>query len=183
MSKVKKALSVIGTVLTALIFLAAVAVMINIFVCRSQNRPVSFFGVSFAVVLSESMEPEIMKGDLIVFKECDYSEVSVGDNIVFVAGSGFGSLEGQNIVHSVYQITEDGIITKGKNEATNPLPDKDLVTADNLLGICTYNSAALGAIFSFMSSYGIFIIIALIAVPFIIYQIVKIVRLAKNKEE
>ena len=178
----KKVLSVIATVLTVLVFAGAIAVIINIFVCRAQNRPVSFFGTSFAVVLSESMEPEIMKGDLIVFKEYDYDELEVGDYIVFVAGDGFGALKGQNIVHSVYEITPDGIRTKGVNDYTNPIPDTDLVTRENFLGICTYNSAVLGAILTFLSRYGIFLVIGLVAVPFIIYQIVRIVKLSRGDD-
>lgn len=150
-------------------------------VCRAQNRPVSFFGTSFAIVQSESMEPTINKGDLILFKSVNYEDLEVGDVIVFSAGDGFGeSMKGQNIVHRVYEITADGIRTWGDN---NPSPDKDLVTAGNLIGICTSHSAAWGKIFSFLGKYGIIFVIALIALPIIISQIVKIVRLSKQKDD
>ena len=182
MNKFKRALKIISTVLTAIIFVCAVAVIINIVVCRAQNRPVRFFGYSFAVVLSSSMEPEIMKGDMIMYKEYDFNDLKVGDYIVFVAGEGFGKLQGQNVVHSVYEITDEGIITKGVNEDTNKTPDKGYVTEENFLGICTYNSAVLGGILSFFSLYGIYIVIALVAIPFIVIQIIRIVKIARSKE-
>lgn len=178
-----KVVSVIITVLTVAVFALALGIVINMVVCRVQKRPVSFFGTSFAIVQSASMEPYIMTGDLIVFYSCNYEDVEVGDYVVFVAGSGFGQLQGQNIVHEVKKITEDGIVTQGKNAATNPSPDKDLVTKDNLLGVCTGNSAAWGKIFTFLTKFGIIILIAVVAVPFIIAQVVKIIKLSKQKEE
>ncbi len=177
----KKVFSIIATVLTAIIAVAAVAAIINMIVCRVQKRPVSFFGTSFAIVQSDSMEPYIMTGDLIVFHSCKYEDVKVGDYIVFVAGDGFGQLKGQSIVHEAKAITESGIVTQGKNELTNLSPDKDLVTRDNLLGICTSNSAVWGRIFAFLAKYGIILLIAAIAVPVIVSQTIKIVKLSKEK--
>lgn len=158
--------------LIAVLLVSAVAVIINIVICRFQNRPVSFFGRSFAIVASQSMEPEICKGDLIVFKTCDYKDVEVDNVIVFVGGDGFGSLEGQLIVHSVVEIREDGMVTKGVNADTNPMPDRDLVTAENLLGICVYNSAFWGKAFNIFSRYGILIIVALIFIYVFVYKLV-----------
>lgn len=182
-SKGKKGLttrifSIICTVLTALIFALAVGVIVNMIVCRAKNKPVSFFGTSFAIVKTPSMQPEIMVGDMILFKTCNYSDVKVGDYIVFVAGDGFGQIKGQNIVHEAIEITSSGIRTKGTN---NLVADSDLVTEDNLIGICTYNSAGWGKVFTFISKYGIIIIIALIAVPFIVSQIIKTVKQSKQK--
>ena len=77
MSKGKKGLttrifSIICTVLTVLIFALAVGVIVNMIVCRAKNKPVSFFGTSFAIVRTPSMQPEIMVGDMILFKTCNY---------------------------------------------------------------------------------------------------------------
>lgn len=178
----KKIFSIICTVLTVIIIALAAIIIINMLYCRAKNRPVSFFGTSFAIVQSPSMEPYIMTGDLIVFHSCSYDDIKVGDYIVFVAGDGFGKMKGQSIVHAVKEITEDGIVTEGLNKNTNPNADSDKVTAKNLLGICTYNSAGWGKFFSFVAKYGIFIIIILVFVPFAVKQIIKIVRLSKSKQ-
>lgn len=175
-----KFFSIICTVLTVIFVGLTAAVLINLIVCRVKNKPVSFFGTSFAIVQTNSMEPEIMTGDLILFKTCNYDDIKVGDYIVFIAGKGFPEqIQGQSVVHEAREITADGIVTKGVN---NSVEDKDKVTADNLLGICTYNSAGWGKFFSFLGKYGILIIIAIIAVPFIIGQIVKIVKLSKQED-
>lgn len=156
-----------------ILFVFAVFMAINAVVCRLRGRPASFFGISFAIVMSESMEPEISKGDLIIFKLCDYGEVSVGDTIVFVGGEGFGSIEGQLIVHSVAEISENGIVTKGVNMDTNPMPDTDLVTEENLFGKCVYNSALFGKVFNIFSRYGILIMVALIFLSVLIFKLIE----------
>ena len=176
-----KIFSIACTVLTAIIVMLTCYVLISMVVAKSQKKPVSLFGTSFAVVLTSSMEPEIMTGEMIFFKKCDIGKVKEGDNIVFVAGNGFDEVvRGQNIVHKAYSVTESGIVTKGVNEKTNATPDKDLVTSANFLGICTGHSAFLGALFIFLSKYGILILVAIIAIPIIISQIVKIVRYSRQ---
>lgn len=177
---VKKILSVICTVLTVLIIVLAAIVVINMLYCRAKNKPVSFFGTSFAIVQTPSMEPYIMTGDLIVFHSCSYDDIEVGDYIVFVADENFDKrLKGQSIVHEVIDITKDGLVTKGAN---NSGKDQGFREAKDILGICTYNSAGWGKVFSFIGKYGIFIIIILVFVPFAVKQIIKIVRLSKNKQ-
>lgn len=176
-----KVLSIICTVLTAIVLVLTAIIVVNIVICRAQKKPVSFFGTSFAVVQTPSMEPEIKVGDLIIYHSCKYADVEVGDYIVFIAGDGFDSaIKGQSVVHEAIAISESGITTKGVN---NPAVDKAPVTAENLLGICTFNSSGWGAFFRFLSKYGIIIIIAIIAIPFIVSQILKIVKLSKQREE
>lgn len=178
--KSSKIFSIVCMVLTVIICVIAAAIVLNMVICRVKNKPVSFFGRSFAIVQTGSMEPEIMTGDLIVYRTCDYDDVQTGDYIVFVAGKGFGELQGQSVVHEAIAITENGIRTKGVN---NAIADKDLVTEGNLLGICTSHSAGWGKVFSFLGKYGVIVIIALIAVPVIITQIIKIVVYSKQREK
>lgn len=176
---IKNILSVIGTVLTVLVVILTLFVAVNVVISRVRKRPVGFFGYSFATVLTPSMEPDIMTGDLIVFKSCDIADIGVGDDIVFIAGSGFDGIEGQCVVHRVIS-AENGVFeTKGVNNAS---PDKDKVTEDNFLGICIANSAGWGVFFRFITGYGILIIIALIAVPVIVSQVIKIFKLAKQEK-
>lgn len=179
--RTKSVFSVIGTVITVIILLITAFIVVNIVIARVQNRNVSLFGYSFGIVQTNSMEPEIKVGDMIIYKSCDITEVEVGDDIVFIAGSGFGQIEGQNVIHRVQSIVADGgnyrITTKGIN---NVAEDVDKVTAENFLGICTYYSSFWGATFTFISKYGIFVLVALIAVPFIAKQIKKIVKIARE---
>lgn len=179
----KKILSVVGTVLSVLLFVLAAFIIIKIIVAKTQGKAVDLFGYSFAIVVTDSMEPDIMVGDMIVYRSCDISDVQVGDYIVFIGGEHFNAAAGKSVVHMAYEIevNADGeieITTKGINNASQ---DRDSVTAENLLGICIYNSSGWGSFLTFMSKYGIFILILVVAVPVIVVQTVKIVKLAKGK--
>lgn len=184
-SKAKRVFSIICTVISVLIFAFVALLIINMIVCRVQNRPVNFFGYSFSVVQTNSMEPEIMTGDLIVFKKVDFSTLDVGDTIVFKADDNFkdgagNSLEGYTIVHKIMEVTAEGLVTKGVNNVAN---DGGLRTADEVYGICVANSAFWGDVFAFLGKYGIIIIIFIIAVPIIVTQIIKLVKYSKEKTD
>lgn len=184
-SKAKRIISIICTVISALIFIFVALLIINMVVCRVQNRPVSFFGYSISVVQTDSMEPEIMTGDLIIFKQVDFSTLNVGDTIVFKADDNFKdgagkSLEGYTIVHKIMEVTDDGLVTKGVNNFGN---DGGLRTANDVYGLCIANSAFWGKIFKFLGEYGILIIIFIVAVPIIVTQIIKLVKYSKEKND
>ncbi|MGN1060702.1 MAG: signal peptidase I [Candidatus Coproplasma sp.] len=182
---VKRALSIVCTVISALIFVLVALLLINMIICRTQNKPVNFFGYSFSVVQTNSMEDEIMTGDLIVFKKVDYSSLKVGDNIVFRADENFKDANGQSIagytiVHKIIEVTENGLVTKGVN---NFKADDGFRAEADIYGLCVANSAVWGKIFSFLGKYGVLIIIFIIAVPVIVTQTIKIVKLSKQKNK
>ena len=185
-SKIKKIFSVAGTVLTVLLIAFTAYIVVSVIIARVKNTDVSLFGYSFGVVLTNSMEPEISPGDLIIFGHDNIDEVKVGDNIVFKAGDGFSEkIKGQNVVHRVQsiEILPDGsveITTRGINNLND---DEYPVTSENFVGICIYHSTAWGNFFTFMINYGFIILIVVVALPFIISQIIKIVKLSKSKDE
>ena len=185
-SKIKKILSVAGTVLTVLVIAFTAYIVVSVIIARVKNTDVSLFGYSFGVVVTNSMEPEISPGDLIIFGHGSIEDVKEGDNIVFKAGDGFSSqIKGQNVVHRAISVdvAPDGTIeitTRGVNNLNN---DEYPVTAENFVGICIYHSTAWGNFFTFMINYGFIILIVIVALPFIISQIIKIVKLSKSKED
>ena len=71
--KVKKAWDIASTVLVAIVVIFAVLLV-----------GVRLFDIQVFSVISGSMEPEYPVGSLIYIKECDPSEVEVGDVITFV---------------------------------------------------------------------------------------------------
>lgn len=181
----KKTLSIISTVVTVLLFAMVALILINVVVCKIKQKPISFFGISFSVVVTDSMEDEIMTGDLIVFKSVDADTLKIGDNIVFRADDNFKdgagkSMAGCTIVHKIVDITDGGFVTKGVN---NVAEDFGVRTESDIYGVCIANSAGWGVVFSFFGKYGIIILVAVIAVPVIVTQTIKIIKLAKRKND
>lgn len=74
-------------------------------------------------VVSDSMEPTLYKGDLIIVKGVDLALIEEGDIIVF-----HNRFRGIDVVHRIVEIKESEMgrifITKGDNNLTNPYPDQ-----------------------------------------------------------
>lgn len=188
----KKVLSWISFGVSALIFAFALTVFIVSITARSKNRQAEFFGFSFAVVVTDSMAPDIKAGDLIIVKSCDITEMKVDQNAVFIGLPG-GEFEGKNIVHRVVGIYD--VIDEETGEKTgicletwgisNPEIDDDFVYADNFIGREVFHSTFLGAIMVFLKKplNWVFVIVFLVAVSIGVKQGIKILKLVREKNK
>ena len=104
----------------------------------NQDEVPTFGGYCPLIVLTDSMDPEIKSGDLIICQTIDAKDVKVGDVISFFDPEGTGT---SIVTHQVIEILPDGQFrTKGTNNNTeDALP----VPVDNLVGI--YRSRIPGA--------------------------------------
>jgi signal peptidase I len=84
----------------------------------------TIFGEKPLVVISGSMEPTLNVGGILYYHEKDFEDFKVDDVIVY-------QLEDHIISHRVYDITENGIITKG--DANNSY-DNLLINENQILG-------------------------------------------------
>lgn len=75
----------------------------------------NFLGYAPNMVMSESMEPTIMTGDIIISKQIDFEDVQVGDIIVYRHDYADGTYKA--IVHRVIEKTDTHLVLKGDNNA------------------------------------------------------------------
>jgi signal peptidase len=139
----KKTLKFLSNAFTVLLFAASIIVIIRSTIAAKQNRPAFFFGYSFSVVITESMEPTINVDDMIIYRKASIEDVKIGDVIVFRSLD--SHLNGSAITHRVVETANvNGAIsltTKGDNNAS---ADYNPVTADNFYGIVTSYGSFLG---------------------------------------
>ena len=178
-SKVAKVLNIISIVILVLCAITLVYTTIS----YTKNGFVRFFSYSFHVIQTESMEPEIKVGDLVIVKSVPYSEIKVGDDILFRCEDKSSKVYGQLIVHRVVELTEtEGVyITCGINN--HGIKDKVPSKAE---GKAVAVSSSLGSVFSFFSNWRNIIIVIAIGglVIFTIIQVcVVIANASKYKEE
>lgn len=89
-------------------------------------------GYSILKIISGSMEPELMTGDIIIIKKCDSYEVN--DIITY-------NVENQYLVtHRIIERQENSFVTKGDN---NNIMDSENVTIESIEGKVIYNSKLL----------------------------------------
>lgn len=111
----------------------------------------TFAGYAPMIVLSDSMYPEIQRGDMILVKEADAGSVKEGDVISFFDPD---SSKNAVVTHRVKEImTEEGEIRFRTQGDANNAEDRELVPAENLVGIWTGDAfAGIGSAALFIQS-------------------------------
>ena len=102
-----------------------------------------FFGIRPVRVLSGSMKPEIVEGDMVYIQSCREEDVQTGDVIAFENGNG------QMVLHRVIRREEEGFITKGD---ANDREDFQPVSAEDLIGILAVRFPKGSWLYEMMSS-------------------------------
>ena len=146
-----KLLTVVGAILCVIL---TPILLINLtLIAKSyinQNEVPSVGGWLPLIVLTDSMQPVISGGDLIICHTAEAEEIAKGDVIAFFDPAGNGT---SIVTHRVLEIVEaDGEIsfrTKGDN---NNAEDKLLVPADNLVAVYKTRIAGAGNVAMFMQS-------------------------------
>lgn len=179
--KANKKLSILNITLTSILLILTVIVFFSVISAKIKGRDAKIFGLSFHVVVSQSMEPQIKVGDFVVAKSIKFSDVKLGDYIIYKSPSNIQN--GERILHEVITIDyEKGEIkTKGTN---NEIEDDYIVTSQHLLGKHIYHSTFMGKLVVWLSQAKnlIFIAVLIFALFIIIDQIKNIINAAKEKK-
>lgn len=132
-TKARKIYDIVSTIIIAIIFIFLVAVVSLMLWQRKTGTDSNIFGYYLYNVLTDSMEPTIDTGDIIICKKIDnVNDLKVGDIITFTAPS--GRLKGYNETHRIYEIqyNDDGSIKFIKTAGDNKY-DGDTVKVDDWL--------------------------------------------------
>ena len=132
-TKLHKTLTIVGIVMCVIlvpIMIINCTLLIKSFV--NEDEVPSFGGLLPLIVLTDSMYPDIVSGDLIICSTVEPGEVEIGDVISFYDPAGNGT---SVVTHAVIDIVEEGgkrsFKTKGINNNTE---DRVTVPADKLVG-------------------------------------------------
>ena len=134
------------------------------------------------IVLTDSMHPKIESGDLIICNTAEAEDIKVNEVISFFDPAGNGT---SIVTHRVIEIVEeDGEIyfrTRGDNNNTE---DKELVPAENLVGVYKMRIAGAGHIAMFMqSTAGLIVCVVLPIILLVGYDLVRRRIYEKSKKE
>jgi len=140
----KKAISIIVVIILLPILFVNSVILIDSLI--HPDEVPSFFGWKPFIILSGSMQSEIMPGDIAIVQEIDVDKLKVGDVIAFKS-------EDIVITHRISEIKkENGIIkyiTKGDNNNTD---DMDAVLQKQVEGIYKFRIPKLGNLAIFIQT-------------------------------
>ncbi|MFA5342218.1 MAG: signal peptidase I [Clostridia bacterium] len=178
----KKGLKIVGNILLWLFVVIAVFMTIIAFSStKNQNGVAVIFGRMPITILSESMDPTLKKGDLIISHELSADQKgSLNENDIItykvdLNGDGFMELN----THRIISIrTSGGFVyytTKGDN---NAIADTQEVRYDNVVGV--YNGRrvpGIGAVLNFLQTpTGFLVCVVIPLVLFLLYEIYNFIK-------
>lgn len=173
--KIKKALGI------SLIVIFVVS-LIFVMIARISGNSPHLFGYRMLRVATDSMEPELKVGSIILVKNTDPAELKKGDVITYHCEK--GPLAGQLITHQIaYEPYEkDGkfyFTTRGIKAGA---PDDAEIDDDQIVGKVLYKIPVLGSLYDFFSSkLGLFAIIALIVIAFS-SEFINLINIIRGKD-
>ena len=160
-----------------------IAVVVFLFIVRISGKSPSIFGYHVFRVSSQSMEPTLMVGDVILVKEVNAEDIHEGDIITY--NGSYGDFAGKTITHEVIvEPYQDGdtwwMQTQGIAEGASSDPP---ITFDQVEGKFVSKLTFLNSVYSFfLTPYGlilfVFIIIALFG-----YEMISLVLSYKSLDE
>ncbi len=161
MDNIKKILYIVLIILIYNLILVGIS-----YISRQDfNR---IFGYKAYNITTNSMEPNINQGDIIIIKKPkNEDKLKVGDVITF-------EKDGETITHRIVEITDKGktkrYVTKGDN---NNVPDLEKITFEQIEGVEVIRIPNLGRIISIMENQIILLIILLLILIFYLYRLDK----------
>ena len=184
-SKTEKTVSIIAIAVS--VILIPILILNCILLIKSVIDPdkvPSLGKLTPLIVLTESMELEILDGDLIMTKITPIEDIEIGDVISYFDPE---SRSGAVVTHRIIEITDndDGsisFVTQGDN---NDIADRTPVPEKNVIGVWTgFQVHYLGNVMLFMQSgWGILVCIAIPAICYIAYEIIRRQRQNRAKDD
>lgn len=163
---------IVGAVGIALCVVFIPLLLVNVtLIVKSYTNPndvPDFMGYKPFIVLSGSMEPSIMTGDMVFVKETDGDSLQVGDVIAYRSG-------GAVITHRIVEIATEGgekrYITQGD---ANDSPDQTSVKPAEVEGIYRRRIAGAGNLAMFMqTTTGMILFVVCPLVLFILWDVIR----------
>ena len=160
------------------LFALIIGVSVFVLTLRFLGETPSVFGYSFYYVLTESMEPEIMAGEMILGKKTAPEDLRVGDIVTYIGDT--GAMKDKVITHKIIQIEDDIFTTQGVN---NDLPDPS-IRGSQIMSKYVATIPFAGKIFSLINSkLGFIFLIATPLAILIVNELSIIVKAFKEDKE
>ena len=165
--KKKKIFKIISIILNTIVGIAVAGFILAVCLQRFSNNKISFLNYRLFTVVSESMKPKYVIGDVLISKEISPSKVKEGDVISYQGKA--GDFAGKVITHQVVKIEKD---SNGKYffhaKGIANLIEDPLVSEDQLYGKVVYKSIILSMIYKVVGTNAGFCLFIILPIVFIV---------------
>jgi signal peptidase len=166
--------AIVNVVLVVAIVLAVLATYVS-FSTTSGNVP-AVLGMRLYSVQTKSMEPTLMKGDLVISTAVKDPKTLKHDDIITY----WTIIDGERVLntHRIVEISNIngslGFTTKGDNNTTN---DSQYVHQRDVVGKYSFRLAGVGKVFDYLqTSKGFLLVVVIPVLIFLLYQLIQFFR-------
>lgn len=181
---VQKTLTILGIILCVILVpLLIINIILIIQGAVNPDEVPGIMGYKPMMVLTESMDPKIKSGDLIIIKEIDPTSLKEGDIITFFDPAGNGHSTVTHRIETRIEDPENGLCfeTKGDNNNT---ADRLYVEAEAVVGIYLFRIPVVANIAMFMQTVpGLIICIFVPLVAFVAYDLIRRRQFEKSQKD
>lgn len=178
--KDNKIIKIIYNIIYYILFVIVVLLLVVVLLQRLSNNCLSFGGYRIFNVVTGSMVPKYLVGDVLLSKEVPENQLKAGDDVVYLGEK--SDFAGKYITHQIIKIdkTTNGTViihTKGiANEIEDPT-----ISPNQIKGVIVYKFIIL----SFMSKliFDVYSMYFLIFIPIAIIIFMYIMKLISNKDK
>ncbi len=176
----------IKSILSGIILLVTFILVILLFLAKVAGETPQLFGYQILRISSQSMEPKLMVGDIILSKNIDdISSVHTGDIVTYIGET--DDYAGKRITHEVVvePYETDGEFLLQTQGTANDMPDP-IIRASSLEGSMVCKLGILSMIYSiFITPWGLVIILGILAVLFIneVFALRQLIKENDDEEE
>lgn len=135
-------------------------------------------GGSAMTVLTQSMEPRLPPGTLVVIRPTPVDEIRVGDVITYQIRSGEAAVVSHRVISKTYENGELTFITQGDN---NDAPDPEPVHAVQIRGTLWYSIPLLGWVNNLLNGPNRTLVVTVVAGGLFVYAIATSIVGAREK--
>lgn len=200
MKVLKKIVNVLIDIIVVLILLISATILTVTLTTSKDTGAPNVFGYTLNTIQSQSMEPEMYKGDMIIGKVVDENtpEFKVGDIVIYTTTQEMddGTSQYVLICHRIVKTKEENgvtsYLTKGDNNEVSDAKSVGWLTSDKIVGVyenSEYKGSLLkgvGSIYDYLKSFwGFFFVIVLPMILFFIYELIRVIMniVAYTKEK
>ena len=181
---VQKTLTILGIILCVILVpLLIINIILIIQGAVNPDEVPGIMGYKPMMVLTESMDPKIKSGDLIIIKEIAPTSLKEGDIITFFDPAGNGHSTVTHRIETRIEDPEKGLCfeTKGDNNNT---ADLKYVEAEAIVGIYLFRIPVVANIAMFMQTVpGLIICIFVPLVAFVAYDLIRRRQFEKSQKD
>ena len=181
MSIVNRIMKIISSAI--FVVLVLLIILIVFYIVRvnflASNDKLGEVKINFYTILTQSMYPTIIAGDVVITYKEDNNKYNDGDVITFVSEQN-GGITITHRVDEVYNVNDSySYKTKGDN---NNAPDNEITSGDNVLGKVVVKIPKVGYIQQFLvSKTGWIVAVILPCLGIVIYDILKLFKHTARK--